>query len=122
METIEKRNVLALKGKYGKDCIIYTEDVEEDAVNMVGHLLGNPLFKDTKIRVMPDVHLGKGIVIGFTCPVTSFINPQHVGLDIGCGIDLELFDRRKKTMPFLSIGLRRRFLPDSTLIRNVSLR
>ena len=42
---------------------------------------------------MPDVHQGKGIVIGFTCPVTSFVNPQHVGLDIGCGIDLELFDR-----------------------------
>ena len=91
METIEKRNVLALKGKYCKDCIIYTEDVEEEAVNTVGYLLGNPLFRDSKIRVMPDVHQGKGIVIGFTCPVTSFVNPQHVGLDIGCGIDLELF-------------------------------
>ena len=89
----EKRNVLALKGKYCKDCIIYTEDVDEEAVETVGHLLGNPLFRDTKIRVMPDVHQGKGIVIGFTCPVTSFINPQHVGLDIGCGIDLELFAR-----------------------------
>lgn len=93
METYEKRNVLALKGKYCKDCIIFTEDVEEGAVTMVGNLLGNPLFRDSKIRVMPDVHLGKGIVIGFTCPVTSFINPQHVGIDIGCGIDLELFDR-----------------------------
>lgn len=93
METYEKRNVLALKGKYCKDCIIFTEDVEEGAVTMVENLLGNPLFRDSKIRVMPDVHLGKGIVIGFTCPVTSFINPQHVGLDIGCGIDLELFDR-----------------------------
>ena len=93
METVEKRNVLALKGKYCKDCIIYTEDVEDDAVEMVGHLLGNPLYRDSKIRVMPDVHPGKGIVIGFTCPVTTFVNPQHVGLDIGCGIDLELFDR-----------------------------
>ena len=75
METYEKRNVLALKGKYCKDCIIFTEDVEEGAVTMVGNLLGNPLFRDSKIRVMPDVHLGKGIVIGFTCAVTSFINP-----------------------------------------------
>lgn len=93
METIERRNILALQGKYCKDCIIYTEDVEDEAVETVGDLLGNPLFRDTRIRVMPDVHQGKGIVIGFTCPVTSFINPQHVGLDIGCGIDLELFDR-----------------------------
>jgi len=90
---IEKRTVLALKGKYCKDCIIYTEDVDEGAVNLVGSLLGNPLFRDSKIRVMPDVHLGVGSVIGFTCPVTSFINPQHVGLDIGCGIDLILLDR-----------------------------
>ena len=93
MDTFEKRNVLALKGKFCKDCIIFTEDIDEDAVAMVGSLLGNPLFRDSKIRVMPDVHLGKGIVIGFTCPVTTFINPDHVGLDIGCGIDLELFDR-----------------------------
>ena len=91
--TSEKRNVLALRGKWCKDCIILTEDVEQEAIDMVGALLGNPLFRDAKIRVMPDVHAGKGIVIGFTCPVTSFINPSHVGLDIGCGIDLEFFDR-----------------------------
>lgn len=33
------------------------------------------------------------ILFDNNCPVTSFINPQHVGLDIGCGIDLEIFDR-----------------------------
>ena len=93
MSEIQKRTVLALRGKYCKDCIIYTEDVDEKAVEIVGNLLGNPLFKDAKIRVMPDVHAGIGTVIGFTCPVTNFINPSHVGVDIGCGIDLELFDR-----------------------------
>ena len=88
-----KINVLAMKGKWCKDCIIYTEDVDENAIEIVGNLLGNPLFKDAKIRVMPDVHAGIGTVIGFTCPVTHFISPAHVGLDIGCGIDLILFDR-----------------------------
>lgn len=88
-----KIDVLALKGKYCKDCIIFTEDVDDKAVEMVGELLCHPLFRDSRIRVMPDVHPGLGSVIGFTCPVTSFINPQHVGLDIGCGIDLVLFDR-----------------------------
>lgn len=95
MENINKEtlNVLAMRGKYCKDCIIFTEDVDEKAVEIVGALLGNPLFRDAKIRVMPDVHAGIGTVIGFTCPVTSFISPAHVGLDIGCGIDMELFDR-----------------------------
>ena len=54
METIERRNILALQGKYCKDCIIYTEDVEDEAVGTVGYLLGNPLFRDTRIRVMPE--------------------------------------------------------------------
>ena len=92
MET-ETLNVLALRGKYCKDCIIFTEDVADNAIEIIGDLLGNPLFRDTKIRVMPDVHAGIGTVIGFTCPVTTFISPAHVGLDIGCGIDLILFDR-----------------------------
>ena len=95
MENINKEtlNVLAMRGKYCKDCIIFTEDVDEKAVEIVGALLGNPLFRDAKIRVMPDGHAGIGTVIGFTCPVTSFISPAHVALDIGCGINLELFDR-----------------------------
>ena len=42
---------------------------------------------------MPDVHLGKGIVIGFTGLMGTHVNPSHIGLDIGCGIDTELFDR-----------------------------
>jgi tRNA-splicing ligase RtcB (3'-phosphate/5'-hydroxy nucleic acid ligase) len=75
MET-EKRNVLALRGKYCKDCIIFTEDVDEKAVEIVGALLGNPLFRDTKIRVMPDVHAGIGTVIGFTCPVQYRMLPK----------------------------------------------
>ena len=32
----EKRNVLALRGKYCKDCIIYTEDVDDNAIEIVG--------------------------------------------------------------------------------------
>jgi RNA-splicing ligase RtcB len=35
---------------------------------------------------MPDVHEGSGIVIGFTMPLTDRINPNHVGVDIGCGV------------------------------------
>jgi len=89
----DKRTVLALEGKYCKDCVIETDNVDEGAVNLVGEFLGNPLFRDSKIRVMPDVHLGVGTVIGFTCPVKGFVNPHHVGVDIGCGIDMELFDR-----------------------------
>ncbi|MGM9740647.1 MAG: RtcB family protein [Candidatus Cryptobacteroides sp.] len=93
MNTTINGNALSLEGEYCKDCIIYTKDVEKEALETIGGILGNPLFREAKVRVMPDVHQGKDIVIGFTCPVTSCVSPKHVGIDIGCGIDLEFFDR-----------------------------
>lgn len=35
---------------------------------------------------MPDTHDGKGIVIGFTMPTGEWVNPNHIGVDIGCGM------------------------------------
>jgi len=35
---------------------------------------------------MPDVHLGKSTVIGWTATYDSIIIPSYLGLDIGCGI------------------------------------
>jgi RNA-splicing ligase RtcB len=35
---------------------------------------------------MPDVHLGKGTVIGWTSTYDSLIIPSYLGLDIGCGV------------------------------------
>ena len=53
-------------------------------------------FKDRQIRIMPDCHDGKGIVVGFSCPVnieTDHVNPEHVGCDIGCTISATFFDK-----------------------------
>jgi len=35
---------------------------------------------------MPDVHLGKSTVIGWTATYDSLIIPSVIGLDIGCGV------------------------------------
>lgn len=80
-------------GKYCRDCKIFTKDIDKEARDQIKALLDDPVFEWSQIRIMPDVHAGKGIVIGFTCPIDRYVNPQHVGLDIGCGIDTELFDR-----------------------------
>jgi RNA-splicing ligase RtcB len=45
---------------------------------------------------MPDCHDGKGIVIGFSCPIdleTSHVSPEHVGCDIGCRVSATFFDK-----------------------------
>lgn len=84
--------MLELKGKYCKDCKIFTDNIEQEALSMVYHFLDNPMFKDAKIRIMPDVHAGKDIVVGFTVPFTDHVNPDHVGGDIGCSVSTSITD------------------------------
>lgn len=69
-----------------KDLKIFTDDVEQEAVNQINELLDQEAFKDSKIRIMPDVHAGKGCVIGFTGNLGDKVIPNIVGVDIGCGM------------------------------------
>lgn len=83
---------MELKGRYSKDCIIYTDNIEQEALSMVYSFVNHPMFKDAKIRIMPDVHAGKDIVVGFTAPFADHINPDHVGGDIGCTVSTAITD------------------------------
>lgn len=84
--------MLQLKGKFCKDCIIYTDNIEQDALSMIYHFLDHPMFNESKIRIMPDVHAGKDIVVGFTVPFSDHVNPDHVGGDIGCSVSTSVTD------------------------------
>jgi len=44
---------------------------------------------------MPDTHAGKGIVIGFTMPLTTMLSPAYCGVDIGCGMLSAKFNTKK---------------------------
>ena len=86
-----------------KDLKIFTENIEEVAVEQINELLKQEAFKDSKVRIMPDVHAGKGCVIGFTGDLGDKVIPNIVGVDIGCGmlcvelgdvdLDLEKLDK-----------------------------
>lgn len=39
-----------------------------------------------KVRVMPDVHLGKGATVGSVIAMRDAVSPSAVGVDIGCGM------------------------------------
>lgn len=65
---------------------IFTDDIEQQAVEQVHLLLEQEPFKDCKVRIMPDVHAGKGCVIGFTADLGDKVIPNIVGVDIGCGM------------------------------------
>lgn len=68
------------------DLKIFTKNVEQEAVDQIELLLAQDAFKDCKVRIMPDVHAGKGCVIGFTADLGENVIPNIVGVDIGCGM------------------------------------
>ncbi len=68
------------------DLKIFTDNVEPVAVNQIYNLLAQPPFRDSKVRIMPDVHIGSGCVVGFTAEMGSKVIPNVIGVDIGCGM------------------------------------
>ena len=68
-----------------KNLKIFTKNVEQEAIEQIDLLLNQEAFKDSKVRIMPDVHAGKGCVIGFTGDLGDKIIPNIDGVDIGCG-------------------------------------
>lgn len=69
-----------------KNLKIFTKNIEQEAINQIDELLNQEAFKNCKVRVMPDVHTGKGCVIGFTADLGDKVIPNIVGVDIGCGM------------------------------------
>ena len=70
----------------GHDVKIFTDNIEENALEQIEELLSIDVFSDKKIRIMPDVHAGAGCVIGFTGDLGDKVIPNIVGVDIGCGM------------------------------------
>ena len=70
----------------GYDVKIFTDNIEDGALEQIRQLLSIDVFSDKKIRIMPDVHAGAGCVIGFTGDLGDQVIPNIVGVDIGCGM------------------------------------
>ena len=70
----------------GYDVKIFTDNIEENAIEQIKELLSIDVFADKKIRIMPDVYAGAGCVIGFTGNLGDKVIPNIVGVDIGCGM------------------------------------
>lgn len=75
-----------MKTLAGHDVKIFTDNIEDTALEQIEKLLAIDVFADKKIRIMPDVHAGAGCVIGFTGNLGDKVIPNIVGVDIGCGM------------------------------------
>ena len=76
--------------------IIFADEIDSGSTGLIKALCNSPVSEGSKIRIMPDVHAGKGCVIGTTMTITDKIAPGFVGVDIGCGITAVRFKPSKK--------------------------
>ncbi|MDR1107144.1 MAG: RtcB family protein [Treponema sp.] len=76
---------IPVRGKHNT-ALVYAKALETACENKIRQYLDHPDFSDTTVRVMPDVHLGKSTVIGWTATFKALVIPSIIGLDIGCGV------------------------------------
>ncbi len=76
---------MIINGKYGT-AVAYASVIEEAAVAQIRRMCDCSFTAGSRIRIMPDVHAGKGCTIGTTMTVTDGVVPNIVGVDIGCGM------------------------------------
>ena len=77
--------MLEIKGKINT-AICYAKVVEDEAVAQIRRMCDYDFTENSIIRIMPDVHAGKGCTIGTTMTVHGKAVPNIVGVDIGCGM------------------------------------
>lgn len=101
-------DVLEIKGKVNT-ALCYAKVVEDEAIEQIRRMCDYEMTEGSKIRIMPDVHAGKGCTIGTTMTIKDKAVPNVVGVDIGCGmytvnlgkadIDLEKIDEVAHYIP-----------------------
>ena len=97
-----------IKGKV-TTAICYAKVVDDESIEQIRRMCDYDLTRGSKVRIMPDVHAGKGCTIGTTMTISDKICPNIVGVDIGCGmytvklqdqvIDLEQIDEACHYVP-----------------------
>jgi len=86
--------MIELTGKYNT-AKVFTDTAEQSAITQIEHLLNQAFMEGSKIRIMPDAHMGMGCTIGTTMTITDKIVPNLVGVDIGCGMETAILKGKK---------------------------
>ena len=100
--------MLEIKGKVNT-AICFAKVIEDEAIEQIRRMCDYEFTAGSRIRIMPDVHAGKGCTIGTTMTIIDKAVPNVVGVDIGCGmytvklarreIDLERLDEAAHFIP-----------------------
>lgn len=79
---------MKILGRYA-EIDIKTENIEEEALKQLYNIASCSAVEGSIIKIMPDVHAGKGVTIGYTQRLNKSdvrICPNFLGVDLGCRI------------------------------------
>ena len=99
---------IEIKGKVNT-AICYAKVVEDEAIEQIRRMCDYPMTAGSKIRIMPDVHSGKGCTIGTTMTVVDKVVPNVVGVDIGCG--MYTVELKERDIDFLQVDAAAHYIP-----------
>ena len=83
----------------------HPHEVEPAALEQLRNIASLPWVEG--LRVMPDVHLGKGATVGSVVAMRDAVSPSAVGVDIGCGMTAVRTDLVAEDLPEDLAPLRR---------------
>jgi len=119
IKSMKEREIvmITIQGLYNT-AVCYTPELEEAARKQIQTVCDQAEFAGCKIRIMPDVHAGKGCTIGTTMTIQDKIVPGMVGVDIGCG--METVELREREVDFEKLdALIRREIPYGREVRDI---
>ena len=100
--------MMEIKGQVNT-AVCFAKVIEDEAIEQIRRMCDYEFTAGSQIRIMPDVHAGKGCTIGTTMTVRDKAVPNIVGVDIGCGmytvnlgkieIDMEQMDAAAHFIP-----------------------
>ena len=73
--------------------IVHTDNIEQEAINQINDIVNCRAFERQIVHFMPDVHASLNSTVGFTTTLGDYINPHHIGGDIGCTVSMLVLDR-----------------------------
>lgn len=106
-----------LKGKYNS-CKVFTDNADNATISQLTNLLSQECVSDSRIRIMPDTHAGKGSVIGTTMTLKDKVIPSLVGVDIGCGMSCVKLKEKRIDLPKLDSVIRK-YVPSGSYSGNI---
>lgn len=81
-------------GRYNT-ATVYANQVDATSYGQVLQMCNREELKDSRIRMMPDMHASEGCTVGTSLTIGEKVNPAYVGGDIGCGMQVYILNDKE---------------------------